>query len=264
MKIFLANNAGLGDYILMNGATRFLESQEDVEEVAVFCMSDDNKYRQIKRMYSDNPNIKVIGEPHPDSFRQGQKKIKTYRSKYPDYDFRVLFWPVGVWPNAMIKGGLDPNKENCWPELFYQVHGAPYSARHEHFYIKRDYDREDELRRELLLPDKFALCIDEGRRPKFNLAPQTDLFLFKPHYRRELFGKYYIWDWMGIVEDASEIYTVDTGWMHLLKSMRLDKPKFFYHVRPGPCKNVFTSRYINDEYDNGWTIIDRVGNVLSE
>jgi hypothetical protein len=262
-KIFVANNAGLGDYILMNGATRFIVAQEDVEEVVVLCMADNDKYQQIRRMYSDNPSIKVIGEPHPNSFRQGQKKIRRYRSRYPEHEFRTFFWGTGVWAEAMRRGDLDPDRKNCWPELFYQVHGAPYSARHEHFYVRRDYDREAKLMEILDLPSEYALCIDEGKRPKFNLTPKTSLFTFKPHYRRDLFGKYCIWDWMGVVEAASEIYTIDTGWMHLLKSMRLDKPKFYYNVRHCVAQNVFTSPYINDEYDYGWTIINEMGKVLS-
>lgn len=263
MKVFVANNAGLGDYILMNGATRFIVEQENVEEVVVLCMADSGKHEQIRRMYSDNPNIKVIGEPHPNSFRQGRKKIKRYRVRYPEHEFRVFFWETGVWSEAMERGGLDPYEKNCWPELFYSIHGAPYSARHEHFYVKRDYDREAELIAELNLPSEYAFCVDEGARPRFHLIPRTSLFTFKPHYRRDLFNKYHIWDWMGVIEAASEIYTVDTSWMHLLKSMRLDKPKFYYNVRCCVAQNIFTSPYINDEYDYGWTIINAEGDVVT-
>mgnify|MGYP003674814168 CR=1 FL=1 len=263
MKVLLTNNSGLGDYILMNGATRFIAAQEDVEEVVVLCMATHDRYQQIKRMYSDNPNIKVIGEPHPNSFRKGRKKIKRYRTRYPEHQFRTFFWESFVWPGAMERVGLDPHQKNCWPELFYASQQAPYSARHEHFYIKRDYDREAELIEKLALPSEYALCIDEGNRPRFGLTPKTSLFTFKPHSRRDLFDKYHIWGWMGVIEAAAEIYTIDTGWMHLLKSMRLNKPKFFYHVRGGVAKNVFTSRYINDEYDYGWTIINAAGMLVT-
>jgi len=263
MKVFLANNAGLGDYILMNGATRFIAAQKNIEEVVVLCMADSNKYQQIRRMYSDNPKIKVIGEPHPTSFKQGRKKIKKYRSRYPEHEFRAFFWGAAEWVNAMEREGLDPHKQNCWPELFYSIHGAPYSARHEHFDVKRDYDKEAELLATLYLPPEYAFCIDEGRVPKFKLTPKTSLFTFKPHYRLDLFNEYYIWDWMGVIEAASEIYTVDTSWMHLLKSMRLHQPKFYYDVRGGVAKNIFTSRYINDEYDYGWTVINAAGDVIT-
>ena len=68
---------------------------------------------------------------------------------------------------------------------------------------------------------------------------------------------------MGVIENATEVHTVDTSWFHLIKQMRLDKPKYYYHVRNySVLQNLFTSCYINDEHDNGWTILNKDGNVF--
>jgi hypothetical protein len=263
MKVLLANNCGLGDYILMNGATRYIAAQEDVEHVDLLCIAEHNKYMNIKRMYQDEPKITVHGEPIVHCFPSLRKKIRKLSRKFPDSDKRVFCWESRRWPQAMIGCGLDPEKD-CWNELFYAAHRAPYSARHEHFYVERDRQREAKLFKELELPLEYALCVDQGRLPKYNLNPKTNLTVFKPHYRQDLFHKYHIWDWMTVIERAKEVYTVDTGWLHFLKSMRLEQPKYYYHVRGNWLKNVFTSRYINDEYDNGWQIIDRNGDFYSD
>lgn len=263
MQIFLANNPGLGDYILLNGASRYIAAQEDVEEVHLLCMATHNKYRQIKRMYEDEPKIIVHGEPQGGNWLQVRRKIRRWAAKFPNADKRTFGWPSRVWPGAMERCGLDYKIQNCWPELFYAAHQAPFSARHEYFHVDRDLDREAELLTELDLPSEYAFCVDRGNRPNYMLTPKTELPVLKPHMWSDLFDTYYIWDWMGVIEQASEIYTVDTSWLHLIKSMKLDKPKFYYHVRGDFLKNVFTSSYINDAHDNGWQILNGEGNVIT-
>ena len=61
-----------------------------------------------------------------------------------------------------------------------------------------------------------------------------------------------IFDWMGVIEKAKEIYTVDTSFFHLIKSMRLPQEKFYVHSR----KTIAIGQdYINSEFDNNWTMI---------
>tara|TARA_R110000824_G_scaffold8322_3_gene37565 strand:- start:575 stop:1372 length:798 start_codon:yes stop_codon:yes gene_type:complete len=262
MKILLSNNPGLGDYILMNGASRYLAAQENVEEVNILAIVDHNKFLQITRMYEDEPKIIVHPEPGASGFQGIRRKIRKRAREFPDSEKRMFAWAGSVWPGAMERCNLDP-KIDCWPELFYASHAVPFSARHEYFYIKRDLDREAELLEELKLPSEYAFCIDRGKRSKYRLTPKTNLPVFKPHHWSHLFSKYYIFDWMGVLEQASEIYTVDTSWMHLIKSMKLDKPKFYYNVRGDWLKNIFTSRYINDEHDNGWKTLNRNGDIIT-
>ena len=257
MKVFLANNCGLGDYILMNGATRYIVEQPEVEHVDLLCLSNHNKYIQVQRMYQDEPRITVHGEPCHGVPASAQRRKARKRGKaFRHHEHRVFLWEEERWCKAMLDRQLDPDKKNCWPELFYMLHGAPFSARHEHFYVDRDREKEDELFKELKLPSKYAICIDRTSGETLNFHPDTNLMVFKPRYRSDVFEKYYIWDWMSVIERAEEIHTIDTGWLHLLKSMRLKQPKFYYHYKAGKYKNIRTSCYINDEYDNGWQIID--------
>jgi hypothetical protein len=54
---------------------------------------------------------------------------------------------------------------------------------------------------------------------------------------------------MKVIENASEIHTVDTCWMHLVRMMRLNMPKFYWAERD----IIMTGDgYLNDGYDSGW------------
>ena len=267
MNIFLANNSGLGDYILMNGATRYVAAQPEVDNVHLLCIGTHNKFMQVKWMYRDNPNIIVYGEPAANSFRQGRKKIRTRAKRiakeFPDLHKRAFFWGYKTWQEMMSRYQLDCEK-NCWPELFYTAHQAPYSARHEYFNVDRDKDKEDKLFNSLNLPSEYAFCVDvaSSGRHRINFS-NIKLPVFKPHYRPKLIKSYNIFDWMTVIENAAELHTMDTSWLHLIKQMKLDKKKYFYHVRHiNDLKNVLTSCYINDEHDNGWEILDGNGKVF--
>jgi len=263
VNLFLAHNSGLGDYILMNGAVRYLSSLDEIESIVYLCQSTPNKFRHLVRMYGGMDKIRLIEEKQGSGFTSQRRKIRIWGKRFSDHESRAFAWNAAFWEPSMEIRGLDPNRD-CWPELFYSVLGAPYSARHEYFHIHRNLKKEASLTRSLRLPVDYAFCVDRGARPNFNLSPPTNLPIIKPHDYPEILHEYDIFDWMGVISGASIIYTIDTAWMHLIKSMRLNVPKFYYHMRGDYVKNVFTSCYINDKYDNGWEIVDKHGAILSQ
>lgn len=252
MKVFLCNNSGLGDYIVLNGSTRYIASCKNVEHVDVLCIGNNNKFRHVSWMYRDNDKITVHPEPQANSFQQGRKKIRRWASRFPHSEKRVFLWTTRDFQLKFPVFGLD-SKTQCWPELFYKAHKSPFSARHEHFYIERDKDRELRLFDKLYLPSKYAFCCDTSTkgRHRINLSGVKIPIVRPTPSDGDL-----IFDWMTVIERASEVHTVDTSWLHLIKSMRLNQPKFYYNCRPFLLRNIHVSSYINDEYDNGWNIID--------
>ena len=266
MNIFLANNSGLGDYILMNGATRYVADQPKVDRVHLLCIGTHSKFMHVKWMYRDNPNIIVYAEPPANSFHQARKKIRKRAERierqFPNLHKRAFFWGEQTWRDMMPRHGLSCPK-NCWPELFYAAYQAPYSARHEYFYIERDLDKENKLFNNLNLPSEYAFCVDvSSRRSESADFSNIKLPVFKPHSRIDLIKSSNVFDWMTVIENATELHTIDTSWFHLIKQMKLDKQKYFHHIRQSDSlKNVFTSPYVNDEYDNGWEILDARGRL---
>ena len=63
-----------------------------------------------------------------------------------------------------------------------------------------------------------------------------------------------IYHWQKVIENADEIHTVNTSWFHLARTMQLQVPKFYYSARKVRfCEQ--NEEFLNDEYDNGWTLV---------
>jgi hypothetical protein len=85
--------------------------------------------------------------------------------------------------------------------------------------------KERELEHSLNLPKQFTLCANGSSMGEFNLKVNTE---FQIIYVRKLDG-YSIFDWMGVVEKASEIHCVDSSFIHLVESMENITNKLYYH-----------------------------------
>ena len=260
MEVFFGHNTGLGDYILMNGALRWMLSQDEISKVVYVAQVTPSKKRHLEAMYADIINdskLNMIWEPAGKMFNQQRRKIHAWKKRFPDADMRAWSWGTNRWRQGMVENQLDPDRD-CWTQMFYALAKVPYKARHKNAHISRDRNKEEDLMKEFDVPQEFVFCADWGaaRHGRYSLNPNTNLPVINPKFHRHLNHKYTMFDWMGILERASEIYTIDTGWFHLIKTMRLNKPKYLYNVRSDVLRNCATSFYMNDPMDNGWTFID--------
>ena len=261
MEVLFGHNTGLGDYILMNGALRWMLSQDEISKVIYLAQVCPNKRKHVQAMYSDiadHPKLNMILEPRGATFPHQRRKIKLWHKKFPASEIRAWAWGTARWRQGMVENSLDPDRD-CWTEMFYSLCKVPYRARHKNAYIPRNQDREERLIKEIGIPKEFVFCADWGgsKRWRYSLEPETDLPIINPKFYRHLNLRYTMFDWMGILERASEIYTIDTGWFHLIKTMRLNKPKYLYNARGDVLRNCATSFYLNDPLDSGWALIDK-------
>jgi hypothetical protein len=256
-KIFLSHNSGMGDAIIMNGAVRFLSTIFD--KVVLLSISKHATYQQVVHMYSDVPNIRVQGEPIAPNFSRINKKMRCWAKRFPGWHIRAFNWAPRSFISVATNLGLHPEK-NCYPEVFYKyflddMHG--YYHRHKDFFVPRNLQKEQELIKILDLPSDYAFVVNRGAHPRHHYmsTPKSQFPILNPASRHDLINKYTIFDWMGVIEGAREVYTIDTAWFHLMKQMKLDKPKFYINHRGVPMKDVDTSNYLNDKWDNGWKVI---------
>tara|TARA_Y100001938_G_scaffold145561_1_gene222502 strand:- start:4981 stop:5766 length:786 start_codon:yes stop_codon:yes gene_type:complete len=247
-RCIIAHNTGLGDHIMMNGAARYLLNSYD----QVYVVTYGQKVEHVKYMYRDDPRIHIVAETDAASGKHAQRKIRKIRARYEKegFDARMFFWPyMRDWPDLVERIGLDVEK-SCWCEAFYKAVGVDYKQRHESFYFKRDPHRERELYKRLGLPKEYAFVASKRAKKQSRIYLNTKLPIVSP----DSFPlKTLVFDWMSVIENATEIHTVDTSWFHLIKSMKLDNPRFFHrYARPVPACG---ENYLNDGYDNGWTDI---------
>jgi hypothetical protein len=254
----MCHNSGLGDFVLMNGAVNFVS--ENFDESHLVAMARDQKLLNIRHLYKDT-SVNILGIGPASSFQSAGKAIRRYQNHYKNpqkmngqkWDTRrCFFWGTDKWESQGINAyGLHP-RNNHWCETFYAAFGAPYEARYTHFSFKRDRDREKRLENTLGLRDKYSLLFDQANIRNFRLPIKSANY---ETIRATTFGWDTIFDWMGVIENAQEIFTIDTSWFHLIKQMRLDIPKYYIWARGVPYINLISSGYLNDDYDSGWEIL---------
>lgn len=251
--IVVGHNNGLGDLIVMNGCVRYLASKYDVTYLTCF----DSRLKHYEFVYRQEPNIKLAVSPFPKSSRQARlRQVSSYKKIVSDNI--NIDWSAGLrrthwttfeeWRKRLHELGLK-EESTIWPELFYAIMDVPYSARYEYFNIPRDHQRESQLKSRLNLPNKYAFCIDDTRKFKYGIQWNTDLPLVNP-LSFPFWKDTLIFDWMQVIEEASEIHTVDTSWMHLIRMMKLSVPKFYYQLRD---LIMIGDGYLNDHFEQGWT-----------
>ncbi len=247
------HNTGLGDHILMSGAVRHLLSYYDIVRLVVFK----RKVSNVKYLFRDEPRIQIWEEPDALTGKHAQRKAKTLRRNHAKegWETRLFFYSIMKdWPYLMERAGLDKQKDN-WHQLFYQTLDVDFHHRYESFYIERNHEREDEIYKKVIQEhgkDYSFVCkkTNKGFRDLTFSDKEDQLPKIIPDHFKE---QTLLFDWMKVIEKAKIIHTIDTSWMHLIKSMRL-KPEnrikvFHRYVRDVPANN---GDYINDKWDNGW------------
>lgn len=248
----VGHNQGLGDCILMNGAVRYLASKYG--KIRYLAVS--KNVTNLQHMYRYDNDIQVINLGSKGRvtsiYRRHIKALN--KARQPN---RIFNWGImSNWTSDMVRIGLDPLKHS-WCEAFYKLIGVPYAHRYESWNIERDLEAEDNIFNMIGIPPQTNYCfVVDGRQDgqavnKLRLNLNTERIIINPHNFQ--WKKTKILDWIGVIQNASEIHVIDTSWFHLTKQLRTTCPKFFHNIRKVPAT---PPNYLNDEWDNGWEVID--------
>ena len=202
--MIIHHHLGLGDHIICNGLVRRLVMNR-----------------------SKSTNILVV------KHRNLNNVTRMFR------DVKLAFAPVtgGHCYGKVNLGWLaDGDTSLNFDETFYKHAGVDFSHRWDSFRIERDYKQEKVISDYLDLPPRFALVNDVASAGKANVDIQTDLpkiRLTKLPVEKNMF------DWMEVIERATEIHCINSSFVHLVDSMNPMAKLFFYNDRP---KLPFTRR----------------------
>jgi hypothetical protein len=269
--IVVCHNTGLGDYIVLNGATRCLAEKFD----RVYLLCWDSRLRHVEWIYRNDDSIIPYAKPHPKSARQAMLRQNASYEEIVRDNPRIKFEPFArkyitkehLWIENISNHGLDVDNIS-WPRLFYAMQNVPYEKRHTEYRLDRDAEREEALFESLNLPSKYAFVVDEGRKYSFRCHPDTTLPIVNPREYQLWSGKPYDWnatlifDWLKVIERASELHVVDTGWFHLIKTLNLNIPKYWWNDPNTGEKWIHGTEYLNDEYEGGWIKMEATGHQL--
>jgi hypothetical protein len=183
-----------------NGLVRNLLKQHDVKFKLAVRKRD---VGSVKQLYADTDQI--ILDPV-----SGNEEAKR------NYEGQTFMIGPCVNPNVRRKG-------TKWEKQFYDQLGLDYTKRYSDFYIQRDYKRESLLLEKLNLPEKYIFANNRWSRGKESLAIDTELpIIYLENLSDSLF------DWIPVIEKATEVHTVDTAIFHLIKQIAPKCTKVFY------------------------------------
>lgn len=132
----------------------------------------------------------------------------------------------------------------------YKFYGLDYHDWVNYFDFKRDKERENHLENYLKIKGPYILINNNyGSKDYAYLKNNRGITLKKDNcVYMTYFGFDNVFDWIGIIEQASEIHTVDTVWCYLMNKMGI-KNVTVYSRKPDP----YFFRYVEGIFDPDWT-----------
>lgn len=204
---YIYHHMGLGDHIICNGMVRHFCKKYD--NIVVFCK--DQYYGNVSYMYRDLNNLEIF------SFLDDQQVIDFINRN-------------STVKNNLIKPGFQ-NLDSCldrmtFDEAFYYLAGLDFQIRFDEFYFERDLEREDEVCKTLNPDDeKYIFVLDDPNRG-YNI----DMTKVTGEYKviRNDF-QFKMFDYIKLLENAEEIHMMQTGFLDMVNSYKMNKPKIYRH-----------------------------------
>jgi hypothetical protein len=194
---------GLGDQITCNGLVRELYKRH--AKLYVYCKV--KYFYTIEFMYRDLPNLTVL----PLEENGAQHFTDLHRIKN--------FYKLSI--------GSDETVEKS----FYRQANVDFNKKFESFFIQRDEQREQALYSKFNFnSNNYAFIHDDAERGQCvdnNKITDKNLSIFRvnPSYTNNAF------DYCKIIENASEIHTIESSFMFLIDLLFKDKNKKLYQHR---------------------------------
>lgn len=221
---YIYHHLGLGDHIICNGMIRYFCKKYD--NVVIFCKT--NYYDNVSYMYRDLNNLEIF------NFSDDVEVVQFING-----NFNVK--------NNLIKPGFG-NLDSCldrmtFDEAFYHLAGLDFQIRFDEFYFERDLERENEVCKTLNPDDeKYIFVLDDPNRGyNINMSKVTDEYkVIHNDYQFKIF------DYIKLLENAEEIHMMQTGFLDMVNSYKMDKPKIYRHNYVRNYPESIHSKGLND------------------
>jgi hypothetical protein len=213
---YIYHHLGLGDHIICNGIVRHYK---DIHKtVTVFCKP--HYFNNVEYMYRDDKDIIIlpIGEDSDVLNYINQNNLHS--------DLIVVGFDRLAYDNS-----------KTFDEGFYNTINLPFIFRFSKFKFQRNIDKELEVYNDLNPNNEPYIYVHDDKERGFEIDRNkinNNLKIIENDKRFLMF------DMLKIIENATEVHSMQTGMKDLINSFKFDKPKFYLHwyVRP-----------YNDDYD---------------
>jgi len=262
-KLFLCPLFELGDNIIINGAIRYYCQKYNT--VILVCKKI--YYDQISYMYQDLHNILfyVIPDMYANQYLEYYIKIdddidnlfKMYNIKYYNIFYNFIEYNNLLNVDYVLRT--------------YNALNLDINIAYKYFKIVRDHQRENELYQQLIsiIGNKYVIIIDDEKRNFLINKKYTDqitLPIFKLNAnsnnlnpKLNLIKDPYVFNYCKILENASEIFSIDTSIPWLIDMMNMKTKTYIYNTRQGLIK--YNNKNINLLPVKNKDIINNVSNI---
>lgn len=220
--IYIYHHPNIGDHIIFNGLIRLYAEQSPV---TIFCL--DRVKSHVDYMYRDNEHINLLSLP---SEKEIDNFITTNNINVRKFGWRPLFRLL--------------SQKDCslsFDECFYKLADVDFRIRFEKFFVQRDDIKENEAYEQNNPNHEPYIYIHDDPKLNFNIRKdkhRNDLKIIRNDIN------YNIFEMRKILENATEIHTMQTGMLDFCNSIPLSCPIFVHlYVRRYPKK--FLSKGIN-------------------
>lgn len=226
---YIHHHLGLGDHIICNGMVRhFCKKYNNV-----VLFSYKKYYENVSHMYRDLENLEIFSfdlESQIIDFIERNGSVKT----------------------NLIKPGFK-NLDSCldkmtFDEAFYHLAGLDFKIRFNDFYIPRDDEREDEVCKTLNPNnEKYIFVLDDPDRGYI-----IDMNKISSGYKviRNDY-RFLMFDYLKLLENAEEIHMMQTGFLDLVNSYKMNKPKIYRHTYVRNYPDAIHSKGLNEVINIG-------------
>ena len=218
---YIYHHLGLGDHIICNGIVRHY--REIYEEVTVFCKQP--YLTNVEYMYRDDNKIIVLPI--------GQ-----------DYDVLNYINQNNLHSDLIIVGFNKQGFKDAktFDEGFYNTVNLPFEYRFTKFKFDRDTDKESEVYNELNPNNEPYIYVHDDPQRGFKIDRN------KLNSNLKIIGndkRFLMFDMLKIIENATEVHSMQTGMKDLINSFKFNKPNFFLHWYVRPYNNDYDSVGLN-------------------
>ena len=220
--IVIHHHLGLGDHIICNGLINQISLSK---KVYLICKLQ--YYKNIKYLYQDNNNVKVIPLT-----KVMTRSIKSEK-KFSKFVSLCLFTKIKYI-------GFKQEEGDYFDELFYKQANIDFKHRYISFYVPDDTENM------ILVPNsKFRLIHKESSLGDYDLKIKSD-DLINIFVSKDL-GKN-IFSYIDLIKNAQEIHCVDSAFIHLADSLILSNSLYFHNVRKDKYKFNFKNKWKSINY----------------
>ena len=193
---------GLGDYIILSGGLKYLKRKGFLKQT--FCICKHQYLNSVKQLYADVEGFEIIGVN----------------------DWKAAEILVRQWKGEKMIIGFDKMVDWSHFDLdFYRIIGVDFNERWDSFTIERNLEAENELLDQINLPENFVFVHDDQSRG-YRISNEyfaKDLPVIRPHLTNSIF------DWIPVLERATEIHCMCSSFKHLTDSLPNIKSVLYYH-----------------------------------